>query len=71
MGQAGGALSLELLIWRAYRNRSVLLLAPAHRTQTFMRSVAQLVMEFFLIFLLGAHFGKLMKNSGSVATIAG
>ncbi len=85
MGLAGVLLSLGLLIWLAYRGWSILLLAPAaailaallagepalaHWTQTFMRSAAQFIMQFFPIFLLGALFGKLMEDSGSVATIA-
>jgi H+/gluconate symporter-like permease len=43
----------------------------AHWTQTFMGSAAQFVAQFFPIFLLGAVFGKLMEDSGSVAAIAG
>ena len=35
-----------------------------------MRSAAQFVMQFFPIFLLGALFGKLMEDSGSVSSIA-
>ena len=42
----------------------------AHWTQTFMRSAAQFVMQFFPIFLLGALFGKLMEDSGSVSAIS-
>src|ERR1700727_2307232 len=42
----------------------------AHWTQTFMASAAQFVMQFFPIFLLGALFGKLMEDSGSVTSIA-
>ena len=64
---------------------SVLLLAPAaailaaglsgefllaHWTQTFMGSAARFIMQFFPIFLLGALFGKLMEDSGSVSAIA-
>ena len=85
MGLLGILVSLGLLIWLAYRGWSILLLAPAaailaallageptlaHWTQTFMRSAAQFIMQFFPIFLLGALFGKLMEDSGSVATIA-
>ncbi|MGO9674092.1 MAG: GntP family permease [Methylocella sp.] len=86
MGLLGILVALGLLIWLAYRGWSILLLAPAaailaallagepalaHWTQTFMRSAAQFVMQFFPIFLLGALFGKLMEDSGSVSTIAG
>ncbi len=85
MGLLGILVALGLLIWLAYRGWSILLLAPAaailaallagepalaHWTQTFMRSAAQFVMQFFPIFLLGALFGKLMEDSGSVSTIA-
>ena len=35
-----------------------------------MASAAQFVMQFFPIFLLGALFGKLMEDSGSVSSIA-
>src|SRR4029077_5614365 len=85
MGLVGILIALALLIWLAYRGWSVLLLAPAaaiiaaglsgdpllaHWTQTFMASGAQFVMQFFPIFLLGALFGKLMEDSGSVSAIA-
>src|SRR5271169_6093625 len=86
MGLLGILVALGLLIWLAYRGWSVLLLAPAaaivaaglagepllaHWTQTFMPSAARFVLQFFPIFLLGALFGKLMEDSGSVSTIAG
>jgi H+/gluconate symporter-like permease len=85
MGLAGILVSLVLLMWLAYRGWSVLLLAPivalvaaafsqepllANWTQTFMGSAAQFVAQFFPIFLLGALFGKLMEDSGSVTAIA-
>ena len=85
MGLAGILVSLGLLIWLAYRGWSVLVLSPAaallaaafsqepllaHWTQTFMGSAAQFLMQFFPIFLLGALFGKLMEDSGSVEAIA-
>jgi H+/gluconate symporter-like permease len=85
MGLAGILFALGILIWLAYRGWSVLVLAPAaallaaafsqqpllaHWTQTFMGSAAQFVMQFFPIFLLGAIFGKLMEDSGSVEAIA-
>jgi len=85
MGLAGILLGLALLVWLAFRGWSVLLLAPmaalvaaafsgepllAHWTQTFMGSAARFVAQFFPLFLLGALFGKLMEDSGSVATIA-
>ncbi|WP_414462146.1 GntP family permease [Hyphomicrobium sp. DY-1] len=85
MGLLGILIALGLLIYLAYRGWSILLLAPAaaiiaaglsgepllaHWTQTFMRSAAQFVMQFFPIFLLGALFGKLMEDSGSVSAIA-
>jgi H+/gluconate symporter-like permease len=85
MGLLGILLALGLLIWLAYRGWSVLLLAPAaaliaaaisrepllaHWTQTFMNSAAQFLAQFFPLFLLGALFGKLMDDSGSVDAIA-
>ncbi|MBL8274065.1 MAG: GntP family permease [Xanthomonadales bacterium] len=85
MGLLGILLGLALLIWLAFRSWSVLLLAPvaallaalfggepllAHWTQTFMGSAARFLAQFFPLFLLGALFGKLMEDSGSVSTIA-
>jgi H+/gluconate symporter-like permease len=86
MGLLGILLALALLIWLAFRGWSVLLLAPAagllaaaaaaepllaHWTQTFMGSAARFLAQFFPLFLLGALFGKLMEDSGSVSAIAG
>jgi len=85
MGLAGIFVGLGLLIWLSYRGWSVLVLAPAaaliaalfagepllaHWTQTFMTSAAGFMAQFFPLFLLGAIFGKLMDDSGSVQTIA-
>src|SRR4029453_3191999 len=85
MGLVGILLGLGLLIALAFRGWSVLLLAPAaaliaaafagepllaHWTQTFMGSAARFVGQFFPLFLLGALFGKLMEDSGAVASIA-
>src|ERR1700756_103732 len=85
MGLLGILVALGLLIWLAYRGWSVLLLAPAaailaaglagepllaHWTQTFMGSAARFIMQFYPIFLLGALFGKLVEDSGSVTAIA-
>ena len=85
MGLVGILLGLGLLIALAFRGWSVLLLAPvaaliaaafagepllAHWTQTFMGSAARFVGQFFPLFLLGALFGKLMEDSGSVTSIA-
>ncbi|TDN63588.1 SLC13 family permease [Paraburkholderia sp. BL10I2N1] len=85
LGLAGMLISLGLLIWFAYRGWSVLLLAPiaamlaaaisrepvlAHWTLTFMGSAARFIAQFFPLFLLGALFGKLMEDSGSVQAIA-
>jgi len=86
MGLLGILLGLGLLVWLAFRGWSVLLLAPAaaliaaavsrepllaHWTQTFMGSATQFLAQFFPLFLLGALFGKLMDDSGSVDAIAG
>src|SRR5215475_8883455 len=85
VGLIGILAGLGLLIWFAFRGWSVLLLAPlaamvaalfggesplAHWTQTFMGSAATFIGQFFPIFLLGALFGKLMEDSGSVSAIA-
>lgn len=86
VGVAGIVLSLLLLIYLAYRDVSVLVLAPlcalvavyldgnlpllATYTQIFMASVGQFVRDFFPLFLLGAIFGKLMEDSGAAAKIA-
>ena len=85
MGLVGILAALGLLIWLSFRGWTVLLLAPAvallaaatagepllaHWTQTFMGAAATFVAQFFPIFLLGALFGKLMDDSGSVRTIA-
>ncbi|HKF62882.1 MAG TPA: GntP family permease [Dongiaceae bacterium] len=85
VGLIGILAGLGLLIWLAFRGWSVLLLAPlaamvaaifagepllAHWTQTFMGSAATFLGQFFPIFLLGALFGKLMEDSGSVTAIA-
>ncbi|WP_414474098.1 GntP family permease [Microvirga sp. M2] len=85
MGLLGILLGLGLLIWLAFRGWSVLLLSPAAAliaaafagepllaswTQTFMGSAARFLAQFFPLFLLGALFGKLMNDSGSVTAIA-
>ncbi len=85
MGLLGILLGLGLLVWLAFRGWSVLGLAPvaaliaalfsgepmlAHWTQTFMGAAAGFIAQFFPLFLLGALFGKLMDDSGSVSAIA-
>jgi H+/gluconate symporter-like permease len=85
MGLFGILLGLALLVWLAYRGWSILLLAPgaaliaaafaggpllAYWTQTFMDNGSRFIAQFFPLFLLGALFGKLMEDSGSVAAIA-
>lgn len=85
MGLFGIVLALGLLMWLAYRGWSALLVAPAtamlaaafsgepllaHWTQTFMGGAARFVGQWFPLFLLGGVFGKLMDDSGSVASIA-
>lgn len=84
MGFVGIPLGLGLLIFLAFRGWSVLLLAPAaalvaaglggepllaNWTQIFMGSAARFFAQFFPLFLLGALFGKLMEDSGSVGAI--
>ena len=83
-GLLGILIGLGILIAFAFRGWSVLLLAPiaaliaalfsrepllAHWTQTFMTSAAGFLAQFFPLFLLGALFGKLMEDSGSVSAI--
>ncbi|MGR7995383.1 GntP family permease [Xanthobacter sp. ZOL 2024] len=85
MGLLGILVGLGLLIYLAFRGSSILILAPvagliaaafsgepllASWTQTFMRNAADFVAQFFPLFLLGAVFGKLMEDSGSVTSIA-
>ena len=85
MGFLGIVLALALLVGLAFRGWSVLLLAPAAAlvaagfsgepllaslTQRFMPGAAGFLAQFFPLFLLGALFGKLMDDSGSVAAIA-
>src|SRR6202008_1756853 len=85
MGLLGILLGLALLIAFAFRGWSILLLAPiaalvaagfagepllASWTQTFMSNAASFIAQFFPLFLLGALFGKLMDDSGSVQAIA-
>lgn len=85
MGLIGILVALALLMWLAYRGWSILMVAPiaglaaaiiagepilAHWTQTFMPGAARFVAQWFPIFLLGGLFGKLMDDSGSIASIA-
>ena len=85
LGLLGILIALCLLMWLSFRGWSILLLAPAaallaafasgepllaHLTQIFMTGAAQFLAQFFPLFLLGALFGKLMEDSGSVEVIA-
>jgi H+/gluconate symporter-like permease len=85
MGLLGILFALAGLIFLAFRGTSILILAPmagliaaafsgepllASWTQTFMHNAADFVAQFFPLFLLGALFGKLMEDSGSVTSIA-
>lgn len=85
MGLPGILLGLGFLMWLSFRGWSILVLSPvaamiaaftsgepilAHWTETFMLSAGSFLAQFFPLFLLGAVFGKLMDDSGSVATIA-
>ncbi|WP_137927438.1 GntP family permease [Cupriavidus sp. 2SB] len=85
MGLPGIVIALGAMIWMAFRGWSILLIAPAaallaaatagqpllaNWTQVFMGSAAGFVAQFFPLFLLGALFGKLMDDSGSVTAIA-
>ncbi|WP_416760754.1 GntP family permease [Roseateles sp. So40a] len=85
MGLLGILVGLALLVGFSYRGWTVLLLAPlaalvaaalsgqpllAHWTQVFMPAAAGFLAQFFPLFLMGAIFGKLMEDSGSVRAIA-
>jgi len=85
VGLLGILFGLALLIALAFRGWSILLVAPlaalvaagfagepllASWTQTFMGNAAGFIAQFFPLFLLGALFGKLMDDSGSVTSIA-
>src|ERR1700742_2016938 len=85
MGLLGILIGLLLLGWLAFRGWSVLVPAAAaavgpaafraqpllaNWTQIFMGSAATFLAQFFPLFLLGAVFGKLMEDSGSVTTVA-
>lgn len=85
MGLLGILVGLGLLLGLSFRGWSVLMLAPgaalvaalfsgepllAHWTQTFMSNAARFFAQFFPIFMLGALFGKLMDDSGSVTAIS-
>ncbi len=74
------------LMYLAYRGLNVLLLAPlmallaclfhpgtpllATYTQIFMPALANYLMQYFPIFVLGAIFGKVMNDSGAAYSIA-
>jgi H+/gluconate symporter-like permease len=78
--------SLCLLMGLAYRNHSVVVIAPlcalvavvfdgdmplmATYTQIFMTSLGLFLQRYFPLFLLGSIFGKLMEETGSAAAIA-
>ncbi len=85
MGLLGILAGLGGLVWLSFRGWSVLVLAPAaalvaalfaqepllaNWTITFMGAAAGFILNFFPLFLLGAVFGKLMDDSGSVTAIA-
>lgn len=83
---SGIIVSLLLLMFLAYRNHSVIVIAPicalvavgldgelpllASYTQIFLESLSKFVSRYFAMFLLGAVFGKLMEETGSAAVIA-
>jgi H+/gluconate symporter-like permease len=85
LGLLGILAGLAGLVWLSFRGWSVLVLAPAaalvaaaaagepllaNWTITFMGAAGGFIVQFFPLFLLGAVFGKLMEDSGSVAAIA-
>lgn len=86
MGILGIFLALFGLMYLAYRGLNVLFLAPiaaliaclfhpgtpllASYTQVFMPALANYLLQYFPIFILGAIFGKLMNDSGAAYSIA-
>ncbi|MBS3960793.1 MAG: GntP family permease [Sandarakinorhabdus sp.] len=85
IGLAGILLSLFLLILLSYRGLSVLIAAPlaaalaaflagspvlASLTQVMMPGTGDFIVQFLLLFLLGAIFGKLMEDSGAARCLA-
>ena len=78
--------ALGLLMYLAFHGITLILLAPAAAllavvmtnglpilaayTQIFMTNTGQFIIAFFLLFLLGAIFGKLMDDTGSAKSIA-
>jgi H+/gluconate symporter-like permease len=86
LGVCGIVLSLVLLMLLAYRNHSVIVIAPicallavafdgelplmAAYTQIFVDSLGKFIVRYFPMFLLGALFGKLMEETGCAAAIA-
>lgn len=85
IGVIGIVISLGLLMYLAFRGISVLILAPclalfaavfsgmpliATYTQVFMPNLANYLMMYFPVFMLGAIFGKVMEDSGSAKSIA-
>lgn len=86
LGLFGIFLALASLMYLAYRGINVLFLAPlaallaclfhpgtpllASYTQIFMPALANYLMQYFPIFVLGAIFGKVMNDSGAAYSIA-
>lgn len=85
VGLIGILVGLLFLVGLVFRGWTILILAPAaaliaaaanrtpllaHWTQTFMGGAGHFVAQFFPLFLLGAIFGKLMDDSGSVRAVA-
>jgi H+/gluconate symporter-like permease len=86
LGIFGIFFALVALMYLAYRGINVLLLAPilalvaclfhpgtpllASYTQVFMPALANYLLQYFPIFVLGAIFGKVMNDSGAAHSIA-
>lgn len=81
----GILLALILMIVCSMRGISIIVVAPicavlaavtggadllVSYTETYMGGVADYVLKYFPLFLLGAIFGELMKNSGAAASLA-
>lgn len=81
----GIIISLAFLMFGAMRGWPIIILAPVAAilaaitagenaflmyTETYMQGVGAYIMSWFPMFLLGAIFGELMKESGAAASIA-
>ncbi|MEL6914595.1 MAG: GntP family permease [Pseudomonadota bacterium] len=86
LGMSAVIVPLLALIGLAWRGLPILLLAPLAAaaaaalasenvfsaiTATFMEATSRFVRDFFLLFLLGAVFGRIMRDTGAADAVAG